>query len=100
MTSVRFRQALVEKGDRRVTEARQMVRHYASGQGFLPQALVYEYWQVLNDADNAYRAAGLALLAGRVAFLARRVAEFGDCENVRAAWAKFDRLNAGGCGVA
>lgn len=100
MTSVGFRQALVEKGDRRVTEARQMARHYASGGGFLSQGLVYEYWQVLNDADNAYRAAGLSLLAGRVAFLARRVAEYGDCENVHVAWAKFDRLNAGGCGVA
>jgi len=100
VTSVRFRQALVEKGDRCVMEARQLAQTYASGHGFLPQGWVYEYWQVLNDAGNAYRAAGLRLLAGRVAFLARRVAEYGDCENVHVAWAKFDRLNAGGCGVA
>jgi hypothetical protein len=60
----------------------------------------WDYWQALNDADNAYRAGGLGLLAGRVAFMARRVAELGERENVRDAWQRFDRLNAGGCGVA
>jgi hypothetical protein len=60
----------------------------------------WEYWQALNDASVAYESAGLGLLAGRVALMARRVAELGDRENVRDAWQKFDRLNAGGCGVA
>lgn len=100
MKHLRYRQALVEKGDRAVAEARRIVRDNASPHGFLPQPCVYEYWQSLNEADNAYRAAGLGLLAGRVAFLARRVAEFGDRENAVDALGKFDRLNASGCGVA
>lgn len=100
MKVIRFRQALIEKGDQHVAAARQIVREHASVQGFLPQGWVYEYWQVLNEADNAYSAAGLGRLSGRVAFLARRVAEFGELENVVDAWDKFDRLNAGGCGVA
>lgn len=100
MNHLQDRQALVAKADRAVAEARQIVRGNASTHGFLPQSCVYEYWQWLNEADNAYRAAGLGLLAGRVAFLARRVAEFGDRENAVDALGKFDRLNAGGCGVA
>jgi hypothetical protein len=60
----------------------------------------WDYWQALNDASVAYESAGLGLLAGRVAFMARRVAELRERENVRDAWQRFDRLNAGGCGVA
>ena len=100
MKRLRFRRPLIEKGDRHVAAARQIVREHASVCGFLPQSCVYEYWLELNEADNAYRAGDLGLLAGRLAFLARRVAEFGDRENVRDALVKFDRLNAGGCGVA
>ena len=51
------------------------------------------YMRNLTMAYRLYRKAGLGLLAGRVRWLARR-------ENVREAWAKFDKLNAGGCGVA
>ena len=50
------------------------------------------YYGGLEKAASLYRDAGLGLLAGRVEWLAK-------AENVRAAWAKFDRLNAGGCGV-
>ena len=100
MTGLRFRQSLVETADNRAAEARGLAASHANADGFLPEHWVYEYWQLLNAADNAYRAAGLGLLAGRMAFFARRVAEFGDRENVRLAWVKFDRLNAGGCGVA
>jgi hypothetical protein len=100
MKHVHLRQALVQKGDRLIAEARRMIRDYATEHGYFPQAWVYEYWLLLNEADNAYRAAGLGLLAGRVAFLARRVAEYGVRENARDSLTKFDRLNAGGCGVA
>ena len=95
-----YRARLIERGDYLVAEARRMACRHSSEHGFLPQEQSYGYWEVLNASDNAYRAAGLGLLAGRLAFLARRGAEFGDLENVRDAWAKFDRLNAGGCGVA
>ncbi len=50
------------------------------------------YMRNLTMAYRLYRKAGLGLLAGRVRWLTRR-------ENVRDAWAKFDKLNAGGCGV-
>jgi hypothetical protein len=99
VTGLSFRHWLVESGDNRVAEARRLAGEQANADGFLPEHWVYEYWQVLIAADNAYRAAGLGLLAGRIAFFARRVAEFGERENVRDAWAKFDRLNAGGCGA-
>ena len=51
------------------------------------------YMRNLTLAYRLYRKAGLGLLAGRVRWLAQR-------ENVVDAWAKLDRLNAGGCGVA
>jgi len=96
---VLYRARLIARGDYFVAEARQLACRHSSEHGFLAQEQAYEYWEVLNAADNAYRAAGLGLLAGRLAFLARRVAEFGDLENVRDAWRKFDQLNAGGRGV-
>ena len=52
-----------------------------------------EYDRCLRHAHNFYVAAGLGLVAGRVRWLAQR-------ENVVDAWVKFDKLNAGGCGVA
>lgn len=52
-----------------------------------------EYDYKLRNAYQLYVAAGLGLLAGRVRWLAQRA-------NVVDAWEKFDRLNAGGCGVA
>ncbi len=51
------------------------------------------YMRHLTMAYRLYGKAGLGLLAGRVRWLAQR-------ENVVDAWAKFDRLNAGACGVA
>ncbi len=45
------------------------------------------------EAAWHYRAAGLGLLAGRVAYFARRT-------DGRVSFDKLDRLNAGGCGVA
>jgi hypothetical protein len=59
----------------------------------------WEYWHDLYCACHCYQAAGLGLLAGRLTFMARRVAALGEREDVRTAWVKFDRLNAGGCGV-
>jgi hypothetical protein len=93
-----FRKAIIEKGDRYVDEARRIAR--ASPHGFLPRGCVKDYVETLNEAATAYAAGGLGLLAGRVAFFARRVAVFGDCENVRDSLRKFDRLNVGGGGVA
>lgn len=52
-----------------------------------------EYVRYLTLAARHYRAAGLGLLAGRVEWLAKQ-------SDPATAWAKFDRLNAGGCGVA
>jgi hypothetical protein len=53
-----------------------------------------EHARLLEGAYGFYLAAGLGLLAGRVRWLARQRG------NVLDAWEKFDRLNAGGCGVA
>ncbi len=100
------RNAAVRFADRRLGEARRMA-DFADDTGQLSAQVVtragklladdsrwWDYWQALNDASVAYESAGLGLLAGRVAFMARRVAELGDRENVRDAWQKFDRLNA------
>jgi hypothetical protein len=92
------RHSALSFADRRLTEARRLAAH-ANTAGELHADEWWDYWQALNDASYAYASAGLGLLAGRVAFMARRVAELGDRENVRDALAKFDRLNAGGCGV-
>ena len=94
MNSPRHREVLMQIGDHCVAEARRFAEKHADARGFLPQAWVYEYWRIVNDASNAYGEAGLGLLARRVAFFARRVAESGDRENVRVAWTTFDKLNA------
>jgi len=89
----------IRRGDYAIAEARRLAYCYASEHGFLPQEQLGNYMGVLVAAEINYCAAGLGLLGGRVAFFARRVAQAGDRENVRDAWRKFDRLNAGGCGV-
>jgi hypothetical protein len=93
------RKSALSFADRRLGDARRAAA-LASDTGELPDGDWWDYWQALNDASVAYESAGLGLLAGRIAFMARRVAELGARENVHAAWQKFDRLNAGGCGVA
>lgn len=92
---VGHRQRLVAQADKQIEQARRMTA-CANADGELPDGLWYECWQHLNAADNGYRSAGLGLLAGRVAFMARRVAEYRERENFHVAWARFDRLNAGG----
>ena len=99
MTHSPNRTGLIDAGDRLVALARRMAGG-ANADGELDAEAWWDYWQALNRASNAYRDAGLGLLAGRLDYMARRVAALGERENVRAAWAKFDRLNAGGCGVA
>jgi hypothetical protein len=59
----------------------------------VPPHCFHTFTASMLEAAWNYRAAGLALLAGRVAYFARRT-------DVRAALEKFDRLNAGGCGIA
>lgn len=95
----RHRTQLVEQGDKCLSDARRMTI-WANAAGELPNAYWWDFWHFLKGAEERYRLAGLGLLAGRVAFMARRVAELRERENVYAAWAKFDRLNAGGGGVA
>jgi hypothetical protein len=91
----RNRRRIVAQADKRIEEARRMMV-WANTDGELPDAGWYECWQCLADADNLYRLAGLGVLAGRVAFMARRIAEYRERENFHVAWARFDRLNAGG----
>lgn len=80
-------------GDALLDEARSMARCYADADGRLAEHIHGQHRRRLRATARYYRDAGLGLLAGRVAWLAQR-------EHVVDAWAKFDRLNAGGCGVA
>lgn len=80
-------------GDALLDNARDMARCYAAADGTLAPHILATHRKRLRNAAEFYRDAGLGLLAGRVRWLAQR-------ENVVDAWAKFDRLNAGGCGVA
>lgn len=95
----RHRTKLVEEADNCLADARRMTA-WANAAGELPDSYWWDFWQLLNTADQRYSLAGLGLLAGRVAFMARRVAELRERENVYAAWARFDKLNAGGGRVA
>ena len=91
----RNRRRLVDAADKRIEEARWMMR-WANADGELPHAGWYECWECLGKAERLYRLGGLGVLAGRVAFMARRIAEYRQRENFHVAWARFDRLNAGG----
>jgi hypothetical protein len=93
MTRPPGRKPLIDAGDRLVALGRRMAGG-ANAAGELDAEAWWDYWHVLNQASNAYRDAGLGLLAGRLDYMARRVAALGERENVRAAWAKFDKLNA------
>ncbi len=86
------RYALIAFADRRIREAR---RFQIAPNGLLTPGYCYEFWQLLNTAGSAYLDAGLSLLAGRVAFFARRVEWYGEITDARDLWEKFDRLNAG-----
>lgn len=79
-------------GDALVENARSMARCYTSADGSLATHILATHRKRLREAAALYRAAGLGLIAGRVWWLSQR-------DNVVDAWAKFDRLNAGGCGV-
>jgi hypothetical protein len=72
-------------------EARKMAVFIAQHTG-VPQHCFELFTLCMVDAARHYRAAGLGLLAGRVAYFAYR-------NDVLSALDKFDRLNAGGCGV-
>lgn len=80
-------------GDALLDNARDMARCYAAADGTLAPLILWQHRVRLLNAAGFYHDAGLGFFAGRVRWLAQR-------ENVRDAWAKFDRLNAGGCGVA
>jgi hypothetical protein len=88
------RSGLIETGDRLVARARSMAGNANSGGEFnFGSKARWDYWCDLYCACYCYESAGLRLLAGRVRWLARQ-------SDPGAAWVKFDRLNAGGCGVA
>ena len=85
---------LCAQADACVDEARKLVARHADELSARAVGWAFPTYMVhLTTACRLYRAAGLGLLAGRVRWLSQR-------ENVVDAWAKFDRLNAGGCGVA
>lgn len=84
---------LCANADACVDEARQLAARHADELSARAVGWVFPtYMCYLTTANRLYRAAGLGLLAGRVRWLSQR-------DNVVDAWAKFDRLNAGGCGV-
>jgi len=83
--------------DKRLQEAREIAdRTDATGE--VPEGWWHIYCDALAEAAAAYTLAGLGLLAGRVAFMARRIALLGAALNVRTEWQRFDRLN-GRCGA-
>jgi hypothetical protein len=79
-------------GDALLDIARDMARCYADADGTLAPHILATHRNRLRNAARCYRDAELGLLAGRVRWLSQR-------NNVADAWQKFDRLNAGGCGV-
>ena len=87
------RTEILALADALLGNARTMARCYADADGRLAAHIRDTHSRRLRATAQHYRDAGLSLLAGRVAWLAQQ-------ENVVDAWEKFDRLNAGGCGVA
>lgn len=97
MTDLRHRKRLIESADEGLRELLAQLRGHGfisgHGGGFLPPAEKRLFIECLQACAAQYRDCGLGLLAGRVEWLAKQ-------SNLGAAWVKFDRLNAGGCGVA
>lgn len=84
----------IQMGDALLDNARGMALCYATADGLLAPRILATHRERLRNAAQFYRYAGLGLLAGRVRWLAQ-ASEM----NAADAWSKFDRLNAGGCGV-
>lgn len=92
------RRRITEFADRRLTAARAMPTDDA---GYLIPSLWMPLLIALNEAKQAYRRAGLTLLANRIGFLHRRVLNLGCATrrgepvyiDVRSLWTLFDRLN-------
>lgn len=82
-------------GDAHLDLARRMV---VDDNGYLPAGHWFGLCGHLHQAREAYAAAGLGLLAGRLAYLHRRVSSAADTTRderveVRSLWRFFDRLN-------
>jgi len=93
------RLATLRLADELLDAARAVVARHARPDGTLDGA--HSRGQHLNRVRAAavlYRRGGLGLLAGRLHWLADAVTYHDG--NVVDEWASFDRLNAGGCGVA
>jgi len=91
MTTIDRRRALAF-ADKRLQEAR-AIADRTDVTGTVPKEQMFLYCDALAEAAAAYTLAGLGLLGGRVAFMARRVAQLGFALNVRTEWERFDRLN-------
>lgn len=81
--------------DAHLSMAREMA---VDGDGYLPAGHWFGLCGHLHQAGAAYAAAGLGLLAGRLAYLHRRVLAAGEVGRrerveVRSLWRLFDRLN-------
>jgi hypothetical protein len=98
MTKTIDRRRALAFADKRLHEAREIADR-TDVTGTLPAGQYAAYRDALTEAAAAFTLAGLGLLAGRVATMARRVARPGAALNVRVEWQRFDRLNASGKGA-
>jgi hypothetical protein len=88
----------IRTADELLDAARDAVKKHARPDGTLDADAGRWHLYRLRAAASCYRNAGLGVLAERVTWLADSVTYHGGI--VVDEWAFFDRLNAGGCGVA
>jgi hypothetical protein len=88
----------VRTADELLDAARDAVTRHARPDGTLDAEAGRWHLYRLRAAATCYRNAGLGVLADRVTWLADSVTYHGG--GVVDEWRFFDRLNAGGCGVA
>ena len=84
--------------DELLDAARALVARHANPDGTLAKEHRGQHLHRVRAAAALYRRVGLGLLAVRLDWLADTVTYHDG--NVVGEWALFDRLNAGGCGVA
>jgi hypothetical protein len=93
LAEVRQREVNLRAADRHLLRARRIAAEHPTWVDRQRGYADVEHARHLQAAYTFYLAAGLGMLAGRIRWLARQRGSVLD------AWAKFDRLNAGGCGV-
>jgi len=92
------RLAALRLADEMLDAARAVVARHARPDGTLDKQYRRKHLHRVRAAAVLYRRVGLGLLAGRLDWLADTVSHH--CGNPVDEWGFFDRLNAGGCGVA